>query len=255
MAAFIIRTLCGMLILAVSSMAFVDVTPIEIGEHPGISGSFSLSSSLKRGNVDRNDYAADANIRYDTNRTDAIWAIGSFDYGSSHGDEIENSSMGHLRWLHRIDVPLYGELFIQAEQDKFKEISNRSLAGGGVRYRFFNTQKHGKGYIGIGLFFEKIRYRDTAIDPNENNIRLNGYLFYTKTFQTNALLNLYAYYQPKADDMQDYLIVSACELSLPIYGSLSLLFSLQGNYDSRPPESGDIKHYDITQKTALKWKF
>jgi hypothetical protein len=246
---------CTAIACALPLMAFIDVTPIEVGEHPGTSGSLSLSTTLKRGNVDRNDYTFDANIRYDTNRTDAFWLIGSFEYASSEGDEIENSALGHLRWLHRLETPLYAEAFLQTEQNKFKDISNRSLAGGGLRWRLFDTPKMGRGYLGVGLFDEMIRYRDTTIDPDEKNGRFNTYLFYTTKFTAGARLNLYAYYQPKIDDFGDYLIVSAGEISLPVYGALHLLFSLQGDYDSRPPKSSGVKKYDVTQITALQWKF
>jgi len=251
----VLRSLLLPPLAALPLFAFIDVTPIEIGEHPGTSGSIALSTTLKRGNVDRNDYRLDGDIRYDTNRSDAFWAIGSFDYASSDGDEIENSTLGHLRWLHRLEAPLYTEVFLQTEQNKFKDLSNRSLAGGGLRWRLFDTTKMGKGYLGMGVFYEIIRYRDTTADPNEENSRLNSYLFYTKPFATGAYLNLYAYYQPKIDEMEDYLIVSACEISFPLYGALRLLVSLRGDYDSRPPIGSGVKRYDITQITALQWKF
>jgi len=243
------------LLSAVPLFAYINVTPIEVGEEPGTTGSLAFSLSTKRGNVETNEYTVDANIRYDSNSTYALWFFGGYTYAKAHDTEIENSGFVHTRYLHALTPTLYGEAFIQTEQDKFRDLSNRSLVGADVRYRFFSSSKYGKGYISLGAFLETIRYKNPQIDPNENNIRLSSYLFYTKKFESKATFNAFAYYQPCIDEFSDYTIVSMAEVQFPIYKNFHLVVSIKANYDSKPPNFSDIKNYDVTQKTALMWKF
>ena len=243
------------LLTAVPLFAYINVTPIEVGDEPGTTGSLALSLSTKRGNVEINEYTIDADIRYDSNNTYAIWFFGGYTYAKAHDTEIENSGSAHLRYLYVLTPMFYGEAFVQTEQDKFKDLSNRSLVGADVRYRFFSNSKYGKGYIGLGTFLETIRYKNPQIDPDENNLRIDSYLFYTKEFESKATFNAFAYYQPCIDEFSDYTIVSMAEVQFPIYKNFHLVVSIEANYDSRPPKFSDIKTYDITQKTALMLKY
>jgi len=243
------------LLAAVPLFAYINVTPIEVGEEPGTTGSLAFSLSTKRGNVETNEYTVDADIRYDSNSTYALWFFGGYNYAKAHDTEIENSSFAHMRYLHALTPELYGEAFVQTEQDKFKDLSNRSLIGADARYRFFSSSKYGKGYISLGTLLETIRYKNPQIDPNEDNIRLSTYLFYTKKFESKATFNAFAYYQPCINEFSDYTIISMAEVQFPIYKNFHLVVSIKANYDSRPPNFSDIKNYDVTQKTALMWKF
>ncbi|WOE69945.1 DUF481 domain-containing protein [Hydrogenimonas thermophila] len=243
------------LLVAVPLFAYINVTPIEVGEEPGTTGSLAFSLSTKRGNVETNEYTVDADIRYDSNSTYALWFFGGYNYAKAHDTEIENSSFAHMRYLHVLTPELYGEAFVQTEQDKFKDLSNRSLIGADARYRFFSSSKYGKGYISLGTLLETIRYKNPQIDPNEDNIRLSTYLFYTKEFESKATFNAFAYYQPCINEFSDYTIISMAEVQFPIYKNFHLVVSIKANYDSKPPKFSDIKNYDVTQKTALMWKF
>ncbi|RUM44810.1 MAG: hypothetical protein DSY46_04650 [Hydrogenimonas sp.] len=243
------------LLAAIPLFAYINVTPIEVGEEPGTTGSLALSLSTKRGNVETNEYTIDADVRYDSNSTYALWFFGGYNYAKAHDIEIENSGFAHMRYLHVLTPALYAEAFVQTEQDKFKDLSNRSLVGADIRYRFFSSSKYGKGYIGLGAILETIRYKNPQIDPNENNIRISNYLFYTKEFESKAIFNAFAYYQPRIDEFSDYTVISMAEVQFPIYKNFHLVVSIKANYDSRPPRFSDIKNYDVTQKTALLWKF
>jgi len=243
------------LFIATHLFAYIDITPIEVRENPGITGSMAFSLSTKRGNVEKNEYTINANIRYDNNTTYAIWFFGGYNYAKAHNTEIEDSKFAHIRYLHVLTATLYGEIFAQTEQDKFKDLSNRSLIGADARYRFFSSSKYGKGYISLGAMLETIRYKNPQIDPNEDNIRLSTYLFYTKNFESKATFNAFAYYQPCIDKFSDYTIISMAEVQFPIYKNFHIIVSIKANYDSKPPKFSDIKNYDVTQKIALMWKF
>lgn len=234
--------------------ALVDIAPVEIGEKAGFSGNITGSLATKRGNTDKDDYSAGVKLQYDESERYVTWGVLSYDYGKSSGVKNEDKTYAHLRYIQRLrGEDLCGELFVQTEQDRFKSINNRSLAGAGVRWRFFNSKEWGKGYFGLGGFYEYINYSDTTINPTEENGRLNSYVAYTKSFLSASKISYVGYYQPKLDESSDFVTLQSLELLVPVYEKLSLSFSVELDYDSRPPVG--IKKRNTAQKTALSWRF
>ncbi len=240
---------------AVCAWAYIDVTPIEIGEHPNLSGSVALSLSNRRGNTDKTEISGDLTLRYDSNKTYALWFSGGYNYNDTEGKSIENRGSAHLRYLHKITPALYAEGFIQDENNRINGIKNRFVAGVDLRWRFFDTAAYGRGYLAAGPIGEQIRFVHPQTDPLQNNIRLSTYLFYTKSFETGARFNAYLYFQPKTGAWSDYNLYSLAEFKTPIYKNFFLLFSLTYDYDSTPPRYGDIDAMDMEQKVSLLWKF
>lgn len=249
------RTLSALLLLLPHLLfGVVDIAPVEIGEKPGISGNVSGSFTTKRGNTDKDEYSASAKLQYDDNASYVTWGVLSYDYGKSSDVKNEDKTYAHLRYIRRVEgKDLCGELFVQTEQDRFKSINNRSLAGAGMRWRFFNSKEFGKGYFGLGGFYEYIDYSDTAVNPTEDNGRLNSYIAYTKSFLTSSKVSYVGYYQPRLDKSSDFVTLQSLELLVPIFEQLSLSFSIELDYDSRPPVG--IEKRNTAQKTALSWRF
>ena len=109
------------------------------------------------------------------------------------------------------------------------------------------------GYAGLGGFYERIRYAHPAVNPDENNRRLNSYIAYTKTFMAASKFSYVGYYQPRFDASSDYVTLQNFELLIPIYGRLNLSIGLSYSYDTRPPLGVDKS--DTVQKTLLSWEF
>ncbi|BBG64842.1 probable outer membrane protein STY1784 [Hydrogenimonas sp.] len=240
---------------ALPLLAYIDVTPIEIGEHPGTNGSIALSLSNTRGNTDKTEMSGDLNIRYDSNESFALWFFGGYKYTDTEGKSIQNKGSAHLRYLHRIYTGLYFESFVQSENNRINGIKNRSVAGADLRWRIFDTASYGRLYTAAGAILEQIRFIQPQVDPMQHNIRLSSYLFYTKAFDTEARLNAYIYYQPKIGGWSDFNLYSLAELQTPVYRNFFLLFSLTYNYDSTPPRYNGVESADMEQKVSLLWKF
>lgn len=242
-------------VISTSLFALVSIAPVDIGSTPGFSGNVSGSLSSKSGNTDKNEYSLGMRLQYDQGSDYLAWGTFTYDYGESKGTKNEDKTYGHLRYIHALDghPDWTWELFLQSEQDKFKDINSRSLAGAGMRWRFLNSDEWGKGYAGIGGFFEKIDYSHTQLNPNEENSRFNGYVAYTKSFATASKLNYIGYYQPKVSETTDYVSSQTLELILPINGPLNLSLTAKYLYDSRPAVGVEKK--DTAYMTSLVWKF
>lgn len=244
-----------LLILSTSLFALVTIAPVDIGSNPGLSGNVSGSLSSKSGNTEKEDYSLGLRMQYDQGIDYLTWGTFTYDYGKSKGTKNEDKIYAHVRYIHAIDdrKEWTSEIFLQTEQDKFKAINERSLAGAGGRWRFLNSDDWGKGYIGVGALCEKIDYTHPQTNPNENNTRLNSYLALTQTFANVSKLSYLGYFQPKFNDSSDYVSLQTLELIVPIYGKLNLSLTAKYGYDSCPPIN--VKKSDSTYITSLLWAF
>lgn len=232
----------------------VSIAPVDIGSKPGFSGNVSGSLSSKSGNTDKKEYVLGLRLQYDQGSDYLMWGNFTYNYGENSGTKNEDKMYGHVRTLHAlVEKQWCGELFVQSEQDEFKDINERSLAGAGVRWEFLNSDAMGKGYVGAGGFFEKIDYAHPLINPYERNKRFNSYVAYTKNFSVSSKLSYIGYYQPQFAKNADYVTSHTAELIVPIYGKLNLSLLAKYLYDSRPPIGVEKK--DTAYLTNLLWEF
>ncbi|MEJ2467580.1 MAG: DUF481 domain-containing protein [Campylobacterales bacterium] len=244
-----------LLFFSLPLLAVVVIKPREVGEKPGISGELSGAFETKRGNTDKDNYAASLDLQFDSNTSYVIWGVVRGEYGEANGVKNTNNLFSHLRHIHNVlgsNVAL--ELFGQLEEDEFKSIRDRALGGAGMRWKVLNKGKDEWGglFVGLGAYYEYIGY-STDLDPLERNGRLNGYLAYTLPFNSKGLFTAVAYYQPKIDDFNDYYLSASAQVDVNIYKQLFIGFSVAYTYDSMPAVG--IKKEDIAQNTLFQFKF
>ena len=238
-----------------SLFALVTIIPVEIGEKPGISGRVSGGLETKRGNTESDNYKASLRVNYDEAEDYVVWAEISEEYGKANGEENTNKAFVHLRFIHTLtdDTDLNYELFAQLEDDKFRDIKNRSLAGAGLRYKLFNSEKRGQGFIGVGAFHEDIKYLDPVLNPSETNERLNVYFTYNVNFSKDAEFSYSLYYQPRLNKFSDHIQTNNAVLEFKIYEELFLRIAATWNVDTHPAVG--VKKGDFTQRTLFVFKF
>lgn len=242
------------ILFSTSLFALVSIAPVDIGSKPGFSGNVSGSLSSKSGNTEKDDYSLGLRAQYDQATDYIMWGILTYDSGTANGVTNEDKTYAHVRYIHALyDNDWCSEVFVQTERDQFRNIQVRSLAGAGVRWRFFNTDEWGKGYAGLGGMAEKINYTDTLLNPNENNGRINSYIAYTQKFMATSKISYVGYFQPKITDTADYISSQTVELNIPIYKNLGLSFTAQYIYDSLPPIGVEKK--DTSFVSSLMWEF
>jgi hypothetical protein len=233
----------------------VSIAPVDIGSKPGLSGNVSGSLSSKSGNTQKDEYSLGMRLQYDQGSDYLSWGTFTYDYGKSNGTKNEDKIYAHVRYIHALDQngDWTWEFFVQSEQDKFKDINERSLGGAGIRWRFMNSEEWGRGYVGMGGFAEKIDYSHPELNPNETNSRLNSYLAFTKSFMVGSKVSYIGYFQPKFNETSDYVSSQSAELIVPIVGQLNLSLSAKYLYDSRPAVG--VEKSDTAYMTSLLWQF
>ena len=245
-------TLLLTIVLTQQLFALISIVPVEIGTKPGYSGNIAASLETKRGNTEKDNYKLAARINYDSNEEFVTWGEISGEYGESNNVKDTNKLYLHLRHIHALsDDSIRAEAFAQVQDNEFKLIKRRLLGGAGVRFRVFENGGNGKGYLGIGGFFEQIKY--TSIDPNEDNTRVNIYLAYTSKLGDDSTVSYNLYYQPNTQELSDYITSQTLALKLHIYKSLFLKFELAYDSDSQAPLG--VQKYDFTQTSSFVFNF
>jgi hypothetical protein len=243
-----------LLLISLQLFAIVTIKPREVGEKPGISGSVSGSFETKRGNTDKDNYAAALQLQYDSNSTYLVWGMVDGAYGESSGVTDTNELYGHLRYIRNIRGKwLAYEVFSQLEEDEFKAIKDRILFGADYRIKLMRPKGEWGGlFVGLGAMLEYIGYT-TSVDPAERNVRLNSYLSYSLVFNSDSRFVLNGYYQPKIDDFSDYIVTLAGELEVRIYKQLFIGITSTYAHDSKPAVG--VKEDDFSQRTFFELKF
>lgn len=242
------------LITTQSLFALVSIVPVEIGKKPGFSNKVEGSLETTRGNTDSDSYKLAARTTYDNGIDYLSWAEVSGAYAKANGKENTNKLFAHTRYMHTItDKTVIAEMFLQLQKDEYKRINNRMLGGGGIRLELFDLLQKGKGYFGIGGFYENINYANSAVNHSENNLRVNSYFAYAIELNKTSSIAYTLYYQPKASDFSDNIQSHELELKLGIYSDLFLKFSISYDRDSRPPIGA--RDYDFTQNTSFVYNF
>lgn len=241
-----------LIITTYTLFALVSIKPVEISDNPGWSGKAEASLETKRGNTHKDNYKSSLRITYDNNNTYVTWTEVSSEYGKSNNTEDTNKAFAHLRYIHSLYFNnLRSEFFLQSQDDKFKLIKRRRLAGAGVRYKLFTLFENDKGYLGLGAFYENIEY--TSNDPRESNARLNSYFAYTTPFGKTSSLTYTFYYQPIYNYFNDFVLTHSFELKVHVYEKLFLKLSVDYDLDSKPPMG--VTRDDFTQTTSFLYNF
>jgi hypothetical protein len=231
--------------------AVITIRPVVIGKKPGFSGTLEGSLQTKRGNTEKDEYMLGVKAQYDNNSTYVTFIDLIGVYGEASGERNTNKTYLHTRYIHSLVGGFNYEVFLQSETNEFTSIDKRRVAGGGLRYHYKDGD-WGNLFFGLGAYYENISYT-TELDPNENNIRMNAYIAYSKDFSKTASLSYVGYYQPKVDMLNDYITSNAIALKIHIYKELHLKFKLYYDVDSKPAIG--VKKMDFTQVTSFSYDF
>lgn len=247
------RFILAILSLVPYLFGVVSIAPVEVGQKPGISGLVETSVANSRGNTDKDEYKGGIKVQYDNNSSYVTWLEGSVNYAEVEDTKNTNKTYLHLRYIHTFynKKDIVYELFGQSQTNEFTKIKNRFLLGGGYRFHLLHKMI-GKVYVGAGVFHEHINYT-TQIDPQENNMRANIYISYTNKLGEDSKISYIGYYQPKFENISDYIVTNSLEFQVHMYKKFFISLKVNYDYDSKPAIG--VQKRDFTQLTSLVYKF
>jgi putative salt-induced outer membrane protein YdiY len=220
----------------------------------GFSGQLDLSLNGSEGSTDKQEYGVATRLQWHQPERYTNFLLLDGSYGEVNG--VTNTEKGfiHGRHIRPLTGKLDGELFAQAEKNRFSRLTLRTLAGGGARLTLIDRPEQGLVIGGLGAFWSREEIDDSYADEgSDTRWRANGYLVAKYRFSPTAQLTNTLYYQPALDEMADYRLIEQFGLSVTLTDALSLGFAIDHAYDSRPPTGVD--QAQMSYKTTLGIRF
>ncbi|CAM4322527.1 DUF481 domain-containing protein [Zobellia roscoffensis] len=146
--------------------------------------------------------------------------IGNYNLIRSKDEDFQNSYFFHLRYNHKITDFFRLEGFIQNQNNTLLTISNRNLAGAGIRLKLI-SEDNAKVYFGNAYMYEI----EKQVDSEERfyNHRNSSYLSATYSFPKTRLdFTGTVYYQPLYRYMANHRILSQLKAEMPLTDHLSV---------------------------------
>jgi hypothetical protein len=169
--------------------------------------------------------------------------------GESQGVKNADRMTVHLRHMRDLGESAGYEAYTQLQQNDFTNLEERLLVGGG---RYLNLANYAKSNfkIGFGALYETERYKNTT---SESSVRSNLYSTYRHIFSNRSSFSATIYVQNKVDDLSDQRALGDLVMSFPLNESISMNFSLDLEYDSKPLVG--VKSTDWAYQSGIKFDF
>ncbi len=269
--------------LTLPAGAQVNTERMRVGaDEPGWSSTLDLSSSLQRGNTERDMLGAGARVQYawvhangadeadgaeesgdeepedgSTRRpTNVVFLTSNYSFTRLNENRFVNNAQSHLRFIREHSARLSYELFGQHQFNEFTRLEQRLLFGGGGRFQVFQAPR-AEVFLGAGYMLERETLDLPARAANEGRSehhRSTNYLTVRYNSQDKRLrLVETLYLQARFDRLQDYRVLSETSFEIQLLRRLALALNLNVTHDSEPPAG--IEETDIVLSNSLRYSF
>lgn len=205
----------------------------------GWSGHLEFSASGQSGDVEEDRYGIGGKVVFKAEENTAFMILEKA-RGETQDIKTSDEAFAHLRGIHERTDRFAVEAFLQWQENEFSNLLSRNLLGAGGRFGILADPDHYTFDLGLGAFRE---WEETDLGTyvdNQTNWRVNTYWAYRH--RLNEQVNWYntVYYQPKADDFDDYRMLFDAGLTVRLTDALQLQISYNLRYDSRPPQNLEV---------------
>ena len=254
--------------LTLPAAAQVNTESMRVGaEEPGWASTIDLSSSLQRGNTEREILGAGARIQYAwLNATDGedaphrptnvVFLTTNYSFTRLNENRFVNNALSHLRFIREHSARFSYEVFGQHQFNEFTRLEQRLLFGGGGRFQVLESPR-AEVFLGTGYMLE----RETLDLPAElsgarrsEHHRSTNYLTVRYNSRDERLrLVETLYFQTRFDRVEDYRLLSETSFEIQLLRRLALAINLNVAHDSEPPTG--VKETDVVLSNSLRYSF
>ncbi|MYA07096.1 MAG: DUF481 domain-containing protein [Holophagales bacterium] len=265
--------------LTLPAAAQVNTESMRVGaEEPGWASTIDLSSSLQRGNTEREVLGAGARVQYawmhaegtsdpgEVESTDGeeapdrptsvVFLTSNYSFTRLNDNRFVNNALSHLRFIREHSARFSYEVFGQHQFNEFTRLEQRLLFGGGGRFQVLEAPR-AEVFLGTGYMLE----RETLDLPAElsdarrsEHHRSTNYLTVRYNSRDERLrLVETLYFQTRFDRVEDYRVLSETSFEIQLLRRLALAINLNVAHDSEPPTG--VKETDVVLSNSLRYSF
>jgi len=199
----------------------------------GWGGEIGLDLTIEKYN-DRVTTAENESALFYTSKNHNYILLSSLEFVDVDGSSIINSGYIHARSTFRSKKRISPELFLQYQYNNNLGLTNRRLAGGGVRYRFLTSNRL-NGTISTGFMAENEEWDPDEGDNIENTfLKSTSNLALRGSVSENASLLLIGYYQARPDKFFEPRATLESQLGVKLSRHITLAISFVMTNDASP---------------------
>lgn len=178
----------------------------------------------------------------------------NYRYGESQGIKDTSESLVHLRHVRPVAPLRFWEGYIQSQTNQFNRLRFRGLAGGGWRWELPEIECITYA-LGAGVYYSHDEVYETGLlsSEQENTARANFYFSLRSTDLKDVTAIFVLYFQPKVEQLDDYLLLSSGILKMNWTENLALALEATVTHDNYPPAT--VKKTDMNYISSLVVKF
>ncbi len=178
------------------------------------------------------------------------------DYGQFKGSATVSKAFGHLRYNYRFLPWLFGEAFVQLEEDKFQRLALRQLIGSGLRFGIVQ-KKEIELYYGTAWMADHSKLNDdpvpfgTFVGPSWWAQRWSNYLSSTWRMSERARISEAFYVQPRVNGFHDFRLLSDTSFVVDVDKRLSVKINARVLHNNTPPSRVLATDVDVLTSLVL----
>lgn len=210
----------------------------------GWSGHARLDLQLEKNNANRIlNFSNQLRLQYKAQKS-TWFLIHDMALKEFNGSQIINNSTQHLRFSHELSSKISYEAFLQSQSDRISEIRLRFLAGTGLRFNLYKTEKT-KAFLGATVMYE---YENSVheVESIHNDLRNSLYFSFKLKPTENISIVSTNYYQPLFNNFSDYRILSETSLMFKVIKNLKFITTIHYVFDSFPVATVAKEQYKIS---------
>ena len=205
--------------------------------------------SLTRGNYHHMDLSVSGLVQFLTGGNRIRFMVSESFY-SIDDNKVSEEFTVHLRHNYRLTDVFATLLFAQYQYKPYQCLQSRSLLGGGIRADILRSDAWNIA-IGISAMAEGVAYTKGVTEEDKTNARGSFFLSLVWKPVHRFTLDISGFYQPLLPDFNDPLLMSSVSAQADITDELSLVTSLNMDYDHSPVEG--VEHTDMELKSGLRF--
>jgi len=196
------------------------------------------------------------NVRLDVRSArNYAFLVSEVRYGEEDGEAFRDRAFAHLRYNRQLASWLVAEAFTQVQEDGFKLLQLRTLAGSGIRIRYVDEARV-KVFQGTTPMyeFENLDGETLVRHPaTVSTVRWSNYVNVRLLLTEKTRLLSTVYVQPRVDRFEDVRVLNETTLAVALSKHVTLRVRFDLDYDSRPPD--EVEDLDVGLTNGITVSF
>lgn len=225
----------------------------------GFDASLQANVGIDKGNSDYLTLKTVARVDYSGESFKAL-LVGNGEYKEGNKEVISDKGFAHLRGIVPLTQTIMAEAFVQKEYNEFIKLTDRNIAGAGLRIAALDDRDEADSPARVFLFFGAgAMFEHEQFELDDGNlivtrlVRSTNYMTFNWLISETTYLKTVTYYQFDVAKAKDLRVLHESTLAFEILENLYFNVQFDYRYDSEPVSG--VKKYDLEISNGITVNF